>query len=334
MNRKTILTGIAAFATTMAFGLAAQADEYIFTGAGSDWNTATNWYNNTSGSVNGFPNDAEDVALFNAGLGTPNPASVTLSTNVVVGHVEVRNSTAVAISASSRLELGITDGSATDGLLVIRDASSSMSLGAYVTLALNSAVTHQVAGVIAMTSQTNDAIIEVNANVEFGPFNSTYGLIKGEDAGAQIQIVASATLKNKISIEGMLEILPQSGTATFVNRRDAASAASGLVHANAAGVLKLNSSLILGEESYDSGTTAPLWAVSSNASARLEFNRASAFTFSEFSDANCPAELRMNANVSTGAGRWILHTGRFNPAGGTFTVGSTVYSTLDPVNCP
>lgn len=334
MNRKTILTGIAAFVGTMAFVTGVQAVGYQWEGNGTGgWDDQANWRNLDTGKLaEGYPVSG-DAASFNSS--SPSVVTVSLNgSNQTVSRLNVLNGRDVTITGSNTLNL--TAAGAENGKLVI-DGSSALSVGAGTILAFNTAsLAHEIGNLLVLPTSTST--INVNASMTFGPYSGpAYGSVMGNDNNAEIRIASSATLTSQITFEGRMKMLPQSSTATFVNERVNASADSGLVHANANGTLRLHQDLILDDNSNSPGSYLPVWKVGVDTGAILEFNRAAASLIGNFATANCPAKLFFKADVTT-SGSLTAHTGRIDAQSPFDFVASNYDSTLvsqpDPSPCP
>lgn len=303
MQVKTLLTGFSATAALCLAGVASGQTTFTWTGAednGNLWNTPNNWDLNS-----GYPDDANDIAVFE-GVGTGGSAiTVQMNVSPTIGEIHVisdgSDSDVTLVSddfnTPTRRTLTLEDGADTDGNAVI-ESDNALRIGRGMTVVSASAgVTHEIGGVLelsygdgASTSEESIFLVEADGDgvVTFGPDSSSvYGIVDGLDEDVRIQIDPGADadplddvkLRNEISVVGMMLIQPTpgatgDGTATFENARETTTAPqdSGVVRADRAGALILAAGLDIFDALFDDDDDyRPLWEADGS-NAVLEFH--------------------------------------------------------------
>jgi hypothetical protein len=325
MNRKTILTGIAAFSATMMIAGMASAVDYTWIGTddgrgigdGFTWQDVNNWAPNS-----GYPSSANDKAFFDGSQGDGANIAVTdfPNSSMTVSEINLVNNITVTVSDAAAYVLNLT------GSLIV-PAGSDLRLSTNITMSWNTAsVDHLLGGRLELAAASS--ILQVNADgIRALPNSGTYGAIRGSDNSAKIRIVANANFTSQITTEGKMQMEAISGTATFTLSRVAADAASGLVNANqASGTLALNSNLKLVDS--NSGANHARWRASSFNSAVLQFNRACDGSdaahptlVGDFELFNC-ATIDVNAYVHSSGG-FGNFAGTIDASGGRLQTDST-----------
>lgn len=274
MKRTTLFSILA----TAAFGIVmvgpASASTFTWDGSTSnDWRVSANWdLDNDS-----YPQSG-DIAII-ANVATP---PLIDQQDEAVNELRVQTGAKLTITGKT-LTLGGTTTHDIDGDIHLTSSESNS------VLKVTGAVTMDITGKIVLEASIAKAVLDLDANVTV----QGAGQIKGEDNAAEIQIATDKVLTSTMStlgIVGKMKIVGETGALTNAGKLDN----RGLVHANADGILTLDSNLIVVDTSGDR------WKASVNSGAIFAFDGAIACgNLAGNFDLDGCATFRFNATVHT-----------------------------------
>jgi len=188
MRNRTLFSALTAFVLPAFIAGGAQAADKTWDGSqgNGSWNDGQNW------TPAGVPTSTDDVE-FPALSGT-----YTVTMDPAVGNCQY-------LTMNANATLSITGGN----VLRIHDNTSTNS---------------QIAGNIVLAG--SGSILRIMNDHTFAPKSGVLGFVSGQHDLAKIEIVSGKTFTNQINIQGALQIVPESGSGTFVN------GSGGVVNAN------------------------------------------------------------------------------------------------------
>jgi hypothetical protein len=289
------------FSTLTAFALAAllvsgaQAATKVwqaFNGSmGGNWNDTNHWV----GGV--IPSPGNDDVQFPANSVSANTQYVV---TLNVGNAEVLF---VDMHTDARLDIG----------------ANTFKLGTADTTPFQ---TSNIAGTIRLDNASS--VLQFNFSHLLAPKTISavpvYGSIDGEKDAASIQIANGKQLTSQITIQGALQMVPVSGSATFLNDTN------GLLHANFNDVSG-NETLLINPGALGAG--AGMFRVSV-VGAFLQLNNGNTSLTGDFKVSN--GTLDIYSNITTSGG--VCFTGGKIKVTGQAGVTRTFIANGAPVNCP
>jgi hypothetical protein len=159
----------------LAFGFnVASAANYTWTGASSsnsNWSTVANWFNNSTGSISGYPNTTGDAVTIGLGARVP-----TVDIAISIGSLNINGSTIITLSSTLSVSGAISINSSPTFTGAQLLSSASLSVASSQTLTLNSPLT--VSGAISVNSGSIITGTTNSANINGGSLttNGTFTL--------------------------------------------------------------------------------------------------------------------------------------------------------------